>query len=848
MKRKTKTMASFFLTLIVGCSGLVGCDDSGSQLGGNGDVNVTLWSPPATQKIMRDREYTQKDTAALSYQMSRNETEGAQVIITPEQNYKVDTFTVATSDLKGPDGAVISKDAIKVYLQKYVRIDRQINHNQAYGAGYQPDPLLPFDIAVEYGENTVVGKNQGIYVTVETEKDTPAGVYVGDFHINIDGEIYNVPMSVEVWDFTITDEVHVRTLFDVWQKYLMEYELDSSDEMFDAYEEALLDYRLSAGRVNIPEERTRTLEDHIDAFIEEAIKLTKDARVTTIKMPTTHFEGTNAEKNSNRTQLLKEMAYASTQEVFLFDKLVMWFSTMIDEPQLSPSRHAIVNDVINAIDETKEEALRQLEDEGFFDTLDSAYAERIKEAIRKTPIILTGPYDETYIDGGPTYCPLFDEFSTEGNRDIYADQKEKNGSVWWYGCTGPCFPHPTYHIDDHLLGARVLSWMQYDYNIDGNLYWCVNDVDKYAPLESVWDAVKPDDMNGDGSLFYPGVDYGVYGPIGSLRLETIRDGMEDYEYLYQLEQEAKGLSEYYGETIEARDMLRSLFDRMYTNTYYDVDNYNFFAVRAEIADIMDRCKGESKFVLKKISYSGENATIKFNVANGYEVKVNGETITGLAQGQGKTYEVTIKLDKPENVFNITVENAAGYKAEYKLDAGKETRILTTFDQGADIEAVEGNGDTITVSHVPASAWGENVSAAKVEIVSTFDVNNPLATLTYQPEVAINVEKLNCNVEDLATLRLRIYNDSGIDIKVQFIMRTKFNQDLYFVKPITLKPGWNTISVEGIDKQNSSKLKDVTKFILQFYNTVNDENKEAMPKQTLYLDELLIAYTGKEESQ
>jgi len=36
--------------------------------------------------------------------------------------------------------------------------------------------------------------------------------------------------------------------------------------------------------------------------------------------------------------------------------------------------------------------------------------------------------------------------------------------------------------------------------------------------------------NGDGSLLYPGSDAGIDGPVTSIRLRNIREGMEDYEY------------------------------------------------------------------------------------------------------------------------------------------------------------------------------------------------------------------------------------------------------------------------------------------------------------------------------
>ena len=35
----------------------------------------------------------------------------------------------------------------------------------------------------------------------------------------------------------------------------------------------------------------------------------------------------------------------------------------------------------------------------------------------------------------------------------------------------------------------------------------------------------------EGALFYPGLDAGIEGPVASMRLKALRDGMEDYEYL-----------------------------------------------------------------------------------------------------------------------------------------------------------------------------------------------------------------------------------------------------------------------------------------------------------------------------
>ena len=40
-----------------------------------------------------------------------------------------------------------------------------------------------------------------------------------------------------------------------------------------------------------------------------------------------------------------------------------------------------------------------------------------------------------------------------------------------------------------------------------------------------------DEIYGDGSLLYPGEYLGTPGPIGTIRFECIRDGLDDYDYI-----------------------------------------------------------------------------------------------------------------------------------------------------------------------------------------------------------------------------------------------------------------------------------------------------------------------------
>ncbi len=86
------------------------------------------------------------------------------------------------------------------------------------------------------------------------------------------------------------------------------------------------------------------------------------------------------------------------------------------------------------------------------------------------------------------------------------------------------------------MAHRMLFWHQKRENVDGLLYWSTTYWNPANGCDDPWKTMQTvKDINpniyGDGSLLYPGKPVGVDGPVGSLRLEIIRDGIEDFDYL-----------------------------------------------------------------------------------------------------------------------------------------------------------------------------------------------------------------------------------------------------------------------------------------------------------------------------
>jgi hypothetical protein len=118
--------------------------------------------------------------------------------------------------------------------------------------------------------------------------------------------------------------------------------------------------------------------------------------------------------------------------------------------------------------------------------------------------------------------------------------------VWAYVCLGPRYPYANWLADDPLIEARVIGWQAYQQQMDGLLYWGLNIWDRPhndRPVDpqqgpfldwSITTGGDYDWLHGDGRLLYAGPD----GPIGSIRLANLRDGLEDYEYLWLLSDRA----------------------------------------------------------------------------------------------------------------------------------------------------------------------------------------------------------------------------------------------------------------------------------------------------------------------
>jgi hypothetical protein len=153
-------------------------------------------------------------------------------------------------------------------------------------------------------------------------------------------------------------------------------------------------------------------------------------------------------------------------------------------------------------------------------------------------------------------CPVLAKFDPEASKEWIS----KGRQMWSYLMAWPKAPHLNLFIDSDAIDMRMWLWMSYRYNLTGILVWNSNSWNKEGcspsgVLQNVWEdpmsymdghglpvGAAVEHGNGDGMFFYhpnrnPNTDKTKYicGPVPSIRLEILREGIDDYDYMKLLE-------------------------------------------------------------------------------------------------------------------------------------------------------------------------------------------------------------------------------------------------------------------------------------------------------------------------
>ena len=525
----------------------------------------------------------------INMEAAANEYEPAQIIICANEE-DVTAYDIEISDFVAEGGKTISKDNIEVYSAYYNNVS---NSGNGYPDGYVPDVLIPMDLRVAYGDNVVAnGENQAIWFTVYVPKGTLAGEYKSTFTVTVNDKNYSVPVTLNVYGFKLPDETHVKSAFAIWGPT---YGNDMLSNLYgtnaktaeNVYYEFLLKYRVAP--TSLPALDLSTVE----AWVDQAVEYAARADVPSFSLP---FRGASHEKygawfdETYMHDVLSMLVDRSTEEQNVFKKLYAY--GIVDEPDYTGQTKK-TRDFTATMQSIIQRVLDEKDATGAFEDKPS-----VREGLKNINTLITiacwgEELDELDLGDNITgWCPKFFLFDKEETRNDFIELQKKNVAIWAYGCNVPGWPYPTYQIDADLVSPRSIGAMQMRYNIDGNLFWCTNVslvfngrayADNWDPYKTHYAFAK---WPGDGFLVAPAGRYnsGTIAPYSTMRLEMIREGQEDYEYLYMLKSLVAAKGESALATLETE--LEKEYAKILTGAQPTEDPEKMIAFKQKIASMI----------------------------------------------------------------------------------------------------------------------------------------------------------------------------------------------------------------------------------------------------------------------
>lgn len=445
--------------------------------------------------------------------------------------------------LRNEAGQQIPSERTVLYREAYVPV-RQTAPRAAEAPGLVPDPLVPVQDPytgkpvrpARWNGQEVEGARFGgmpfelwpghaeaFWMDVFVPRDTAPGLYTGVFRVLAEGVgPVELPVRLTVWNFTLPDGPTHENHFGGFERIAPYWHVQTDSDAFAAIEDRFI-AMLAEHRINpsIPARlRPKPGEDGSVAFDADLDRRFSEfvARyhVTNVEIPRAPFADILGADRARALNFYRSW-YAYVESKGWAERAYLY---LLDEPN----------------DAEAYERVRQL----------GALVREAQPAIRR--LVVEQPYAQDPAWGAldeaiDIWCPLFGFIHEPSVRRV----RSQGASVWSYTAlvqTAPPY-HPEYEavkndlppfwqIGFPLSSYRIAPWINRRYGITGLLYWST--VYWGSPDRNPW--LEPGfriRWNGDGALFYPGIDTGIDGPIASLRLKNLRDGMEDYEYFALLE-------------------------------------------------------------------------------------------------------------------------------------------------------------------------------------------------------------------------------------------------------------------------------------------------------------------------
>ncbi len=513
------------------------------------EAGVKLWFEQSTEKIYRNKTGNTSRTG-FTVRMAKNEAENAQFFVAPGRAMKV---RVEVDPFSDGNGHTVPFELCFEYY-----------HN--ISGSFIPDALPPYTGAIDVD----AGKTQGFVIRLTTVPGTPAGTYNSIVHIFDDEtgkEVKRAQVAVKVWDFALSDATELRTAFANWTSYIYSsYNHDKYPESYlyeqdieGIYYDFFLKYRINI--MDMPHGLTSGYA---------AAKM-QDPRVNTARWSNV------------------DMSVADDNNGVWPDWMHKVFYYRVDEPG---GRTPVADDLAKLLSEANKIRANTPNYRMTvpFERNPDLTADGKPTTFEKSDIDMIG-YMQQAVN---IWCPKLDAFTprslmfvknSASTQSMQQDLKygtftermkarvAAGDELWAYIAINPTQPYVNWQLLSDGTEAITSIWQLKMLDITGLLYWAID----YWKVNYWGTSPWTGSGWGDGMLVYSGYTFDLLEPIPTLRLESIRDGIEDYQMLCMLEKKL------------GRQAVDDIIHRITTSvvTYTKDDDY-IHAVRILLGDTLER--------------------------------------------------------------------------------------------------------------------------------------------------------------------------------------------------------------------------------------------------------------------
>jgi len=594
-----------------------------------------LWPSDALTKVMRSDMPEVGAERTLSVSGARGEVVSAQAVFRPRRDVRA--ASAGLTDLRDTEGdATIPASVVRVWWVRYIDIDRNT-------AGIPEDELAvkaPAGVPDPFWETAEIpvkaNQAQPIWIELRVPRDAGAGDYHGTLTVRAEADSFALPVRLHVWDFAVPDQRHL-SVINWWSfpgvgfKDIKSY----SPEYWDLL-----------GRF------CAFLVEHRQTDVSTSLGLIRE----------TGEDEQSYTYDTSRLERYAETAFAAGIGQIHLHSVGRRTANITDPssrivPNESSLRRLAAWEKVIRRRNWRERFLVSISDEPFIHHEES-YAALVDRVHEIAPSVRCIEAVETeYLGALDVYVPKLSHLNLWYPR--FKQVQREGAELWFYTCCHPVGRYPNRFLDQSLLKVRVLHWINYLYDMDGYLHWGLNHFAGDDPYTQ--EGISQGLPLGDRAIAYPGKN----GLIGSLRFSAMRDGLQDYEYLWVLENELARIKAGVGKDafwLDPRRRPLELCRRVVWSFHeYTRDAGTMLDTRAAVAREIEALRSEPLLIVQTSPPEGtfvpagpRNIGVRGLVSPGAKVTLNGTPIKNV---RPSGYFLQAHFMSERNpVIEITVEH------------------------------------------------------------------------------------------------------------------------------------------------------------------------------------------------